>query len=173
MLFTNYKDYSKAVSNVLKFDKYILDLFDKIFKDKEYYKEEIKYSDYDDDALEAIVKGCFDKTELELIEIYLRYRVTIHYINKNLYYNCNYKYNGAMDFFKYYFLGVIEAKPHFKYLTPRQISYRKYRDYKDDWRKRDDDWEILFDKCCIALNKFQLTELGGADDEPDEPEETE
>lgn len=184
MLFKNYKEYSKAVDNVFKFEKYIVGLFKKINADHNYYREEIENNDYNDEDLEAIVKGCFNKTELDLIHIFLTYWACIHNLDSHKYYNY---YDGLYNSNILYVL-IIYLKYNISFslhrneseFKPKNKSYKEYK--KWFYGKYNNSIYSNFDELCIALNKYQSddyyikpiehekTNIVLSDDSDDEPE---
>lgn len=66
-----YKDYQNEVKECKRFIVYIRVLLAKIIEEKHYYKDEIKSLDYNDEDLEAIIRGVYNETELNLIKKYI------------------------------------------------------------------------------------------------------
>lgn len=71
----NLKEYSKTITKLISFDKYMIELIENHKKDYYYYKDEIDDEDYNEEDLKAIYLSNFTKTDQELLRIYIKMNI--------------------------------------------------------------------------------------------------
>jgi hypothetical protein len=90
---SSFKKYNTAVSMILGYMKKYDELINIFYKEKNYYKDEIIYQDYNNEDLKAIIMGTFNDYEIDLINIV--YHLPYKYKNIK-----GKKYDLLIDFLK-------------------------------------------------------------------------
>jgi hypothetical protein len=180
----NKKQFQKAKAEFNRFKKYVSALVNRIQEEEKYYNDEIKQKDYNDDDIWAIIKGCFNNTELSVLDLHFKYLCEFY----------DYPYWHYYDFkrtFNEILIAYMRCDVRISWFSGSDLDYDVYKKwYHSEYKNRyqNDSKFFQFTNFCNALNEFKQSHQSilnlepidvynyddcdvETDDEPDEPDE--
>lgn len=119
---------------------YSQELLLRLYEERKYYKNEIKNNDYSDDDIWAIIKGCFNNTELAFLHFYLKYSCKFGHLNF-----CSFVIKLMKDTSIYIYDDFIRV-----YISCDDLKY-----YNKYGKRGPNDMTAKFIDFCNGLNEFK------------------